>query len=158
ATPLGEPVLEPPTLRSLGVYWIVRGDENRNARVEVAYRAASRGQWRQGPPLFRGERGAHQPGADPSQLDVPDDGWCVAGSVLWVQPDTAYELRLRLVDPDGGDTERLLQARTMAEPVAPAPLHRYHVVPGEGSGSGSESDPFRGLADAHSHARPGDLF
>src|SRR5438034_10176410 len=61
AIPMGEPVLEPPTLRSLGVYWIVRGDENRNARVEVAYRAAGRGRWRQGPPLFRVERGAHQP-------------------------------------------------------------------------------------------------
>src|SRR5438093_7935305 len=88
AIPMGEPVLEPPTLRSLGVYWIVRGDENRNARVGVAYRTAGRGPWRQGPPLFRVERGAHQPGEYRSQLDVPNDAWLLAGSVLLLRPDT----------------------------------------------------------------------
>src|SRR5436190_17598893 len=58
--PLGEPVPEPPTLRSLGVYWIVRGDENRNARIDLAYRVAGQSAWKQGPPLFRVERGAQR--------------------------------------------------------------------------------------------------
>ena len=31
--PLGDPQLERPTLRSLGVYWIIQGDENQNAFI-----------------------------------------------------------------------------------------------------------------------------
>jgi hypothetical protein len=158
AAPLGEPALEPPTLRSLGVYWIVRGDENRNARIELEDRAAGQGSWKEGPPLFRVERGAHLQPDYHSRLEVPADAWLFAGSVLLLQPDTPYELRLRLSDPDGGSAERLLKARTLAEPVAPRPAHRYHVIPGDGGGSGTLSDPFRGLSTAQAHARPGDLF
>ena len=33
----GDPVVEAPTLRCLGAYWVIRGDENRNARVEVSF-------------------------------------------------------------------------------------------------------------------------
>src|SRR5512137_1769850 len=36
--PLGDPVLEAPTLHSLGVYWIVQGDDNQNAVVEMEFR------------------------------------------------------------------------------------------------------------------------
>jgi hypothetical protein len=158
AVPLGEPVLEPPTLRSLGVYWIIRGDENQNARVEVDYRAGGRGEWRKGPPLFRVERGAHQPGEYRSRLDVPADAWLFAGSLLLLTPNTPYGVRLRLSDPDGGNAEKLLKARTIAEPVALRPAHEYHVVPGSGGGGGTSADPFRGLAAAQSRARPGDRF
>ena len=30
ASPASEPVLERPTLRCLGAYWIIRGDDNKN--------------------------------------------------------------------------------------------------------------------------------
>ena len=56
--PLGDPVLDPPTLRCLGVYWLIRGDDNQNARVEFDYRRTGADAWRQGPPLFRVERRA----------------------------------------------------------------------------------------------------
>jgi hypothetical protein len=158
AAPVGEPVLDPPTLHSLGVYWIVRGDENRNARIETGYRADGRGAWRNGPPLFRVQRGAHHPEGRRSLLDVPEDGWLFAGSLLLLKPDTAYELRLRLVDPDGDRAERVLRARTLAEPAAPQALRQLHVIPGSGGGTGTGSDPFRGLTAAQAQARPGDLF
>jgi hypothetical protein len=203
AQPVGEPVLDPPTLRCLGVYWIVRGDENKNAKVELHYRRARTGSgatdgaaWRQGPPLFRVEKGAHHPEGRPSRLEAPEDAWLFAGSVVLLDPDTPYELRLRLSDPDGGKAEQRLSSRTIAEPVAPAPLRQYHVVPEQGGtpssgsntllgaktapaggpfltpqrrllrgnptrpsgGTGSRSDPFRGLAAAQARARPGDRF
>jgi hypothetical protein len=54
-----EPVLERPTLRCLGAYWIVpRGAEN-GAAVAVEYRKVGEGAWRQGQPLFHVERGKH---------------------------------------------------------------------------------------------------
>ncbi|MBM3476219.1 MAG: hypothetical protein FJX75_23350 [Armatimonadetes bacterium] len=157
AEPVGEPVLEDPTLHSLGAYWIVRGDENRNARVAVRYREAG-GDWKPGPPLFRVEKGAHKDDKGQSTLTVPDDGWLFAGSVLLLKPDTEYELELSLSDPDGGAAQRALKARTNAEPTAPADMRVRHVTPGNGGGSGTEADPFRGLAAAQATAEPGDLF
>ena len=40
-------------------------------------------------------------------IKAPADGWLFAGSIFFLQPDTAYELKLNLVDPDGGSAERL---------------------------------------------------
>ena len=40
AVPVGEPVIDPPTLRCLGVYWVIRDDDAHPAIVEVEYRKA----------------------------------------------------------------------------------------------------------------------
>lgn len=132
STPVGEPVLEPPTLRCLGVYWIVRGDENRNARVDLDLRAAGSPSWRKAMPLFRVEQGAqkHEHGG----LEVPPDAWLFAGSAVMLQPGTSYELRVRLTDPDGGEATRTLSARTLSEPSASAPLRTLHVATAGKSG------------------------
>ena len=42
ATPVGDPLAERPTLRCLGAYWIVRGDDNMNAAVALDYRRFAR--------------------------------------------------------------------------------------------------------------------
>ena len=36
----------PPTLRSLGVYWIIQGDDNQNAFIGLEYRKAGSSPWR----------------------------------------------------------------------------------------------------------------
>ncbi len=158
AKPLGEPVLEAPTLHSLGAYWIIGGDDNQNARVELDYRKAGAAQWRKAPPLFRVEKGANRLPKWESRVKVQAAAWLFAGSAVLLEPDTDYELRLRLSDPDGGQAEKTLKAPTGREPVAPANAPRYHVAPGTGGGAGTPSDPFRGLAAAQAKARPGDLF
>jgi len=158
AKPLGEPVLEPPTLHCLGVYWIIGGDDNQNAKVHVEYRAVGQPQWRQGLPLFRVEKGAHQHERSRGGASLPAHAWLFAGSVVMLSPDTEYELKLTLVDPDGGSAERRLKARTIAEPLAPPNAPLYHVVPGSGGGTGTRNDPFKGLAAAQAHAKPGDVF
>ncbi len=38
----GELVIDPPTLINLGFEWLIEGDDNRNASVEVSYRARAR--------------------------------------------------------------------------------------------------------------------
>jgi hypothetical protein len=40
-------------------------------------------------------------------------------AILLLEPHSDHELRLKLIDPDGGGHEALLKARTLAEPVAP---------------------------------------
>ncbi len=158
ARPLGEPVLEAPTLRSLGVYWIVQGDDNKNAAVGLEVRKAGTAAWKQTLPLFRVEKGANRLERGESRVKVPTDAWLFAGSVVLLDPGTDYELRLRLSDPDGGTAERLLKSRTAIEPVAPRNAPQYHVVPGTGGGSGTREDPYRGLAAAREKAKPGSLF
>ncbi|HEX4793221.1 MAG TPA: right-handed parallel beta-helix repeat-containing protein [Humisphaera sp.] len=164
AAPIGDPVLEPPTLRCLGAYWLIRGDDNQNAQIQFDYRKLGADSWKKGPPLFRVERrttpyldqgGKPRP---PSVVQIPSDGSLFAGSLLLLEPDTEYEMRLRLIDPDGGNAEKLLRSRTIAEPLAPADAIVCHVVPGAGGGSGTSSDPFRGIDAAQKSARPGDLF
>ena len=75
--PLGEPQLERPTLRSLGAYWIVQGDDDQDASIRLDYRKANAPVWSQGAPLFRVERRAHLMGKYGSRLEVPDDGGAV---------------------------------------------------------------------------------
>ena len=87
-------VVEPATLINLGFEWAISGDANRNATVEVTYRKAGDTAWSEALPLLRmgGERIFRAP------YTVPDR---FAGSVLDLTPDTSYEVRLTMKDPDG---------------------------------------------------------
>ena len=159
AAPVGEPVLEKPTLRSLGAYWIIRGDDNQDAVVRLDYRKAGVAHWRQGAPLFRVEKKAHKTKEHGSLLKVPEDAWLFAGSALMLEPDTRYDLKLTLSDPDGGAAvTRTLSAKTIAEPAAPANARVRYVMPGDDGGTGTKADPFKGISEADKNARPGDLF
>ena len=109
-------------------------------------------------PLFRVERRAHLTQEYGSRLDVPDDGWLFAGSVLMLDPGTAYEVKLTLQDPDGGSTSRTLKTQTRSEPRLSPRARKRYVVPGNGGGAGTRDDPFQGLAAAQKTAAPGDLF
>src|SRR3978361_322149 len=93
----GELAIDHPTLINLGFEWVIQGDDNRNAQVEVSYRKQGDAQWKQGMPLLRlqGER-IYQQGS----WDVVSPNM-FAGSILDLEPDTAYEARFVMSDPDG---------------------------------------------------------
>ena len=158
AKPSADPVLDQPTLHSLGAYWIIKGDANANATVRVDYRKKGAGDWRQGPSMFRVEKGAHKPKENGSLLKIADDETLLAGSALLLDPDTAYDLKLTLSDPDGGQkVTRTFETRTLKEPVAPEGRMRY-VIPGDGGGRGTKDDPYKGINAAEGDAKPGDTF
>jgi hypothetical protein len=146
------PVLERPTLRCLGTYWVLPGDVT---GVEVEVRAAGTASWRNGPPLFRVERGKHVAEKFGSRVTVPEGSTLWAGSVVDLPPDTPYELRLT---PQPAGSAKVLSARTRGEPSVAADAPVRHVIPGGGGGSGTAHDPFKGLAAAQAAARPGDVF
>jgi hypothetical protein len=159
--PVGDPVLDPPTVRCLAVYWFIKDDDAQPAHVDVAYRKVGTTAWRNGPPLFRVRlRSFLDEGGRPKPpvLTPPEGAHLFAGSVFPLDPDTAYDLRLTLNGTAGSRVEKLLHARTLGEPVAPRDLVERHVVPGHGGGTGTKADPFRGLEAADKWARPGDLF
>jgi hypothetical protein len=147
---------EASTPHSIGVRWPVVGDRNRNATIAVAYRKVGGEAWAEGYPLFRTYNDRVSPD------NVVHDGHLFAGSIVDLTPDTEYEVRLSLDDPDGGSTARTLKMRTAAFPRIQANLQRRYVVAlGAGQaagGSGTEADPWRGLRTALQRAQPGDLL
>src|SRR3954465_14639677 len=90
---------------ALGIEWPITGDDNHDARVAVSYRIAGAAAWSQESGLVREQfNGAKM----------------LPGGVTGLRPDTAYDLRLDLSDPQGGATSATLSARTRALPVRPA--------------------------------------
>jgi hypothetical protein len=130
----GEFRVERPTLVSLGFEWRIAGDDNRNAHVEVRYRVKGAGQWREGLPLLRlgGEQvlGGRPRNGDPHFYDYVAPTM-FAGSILNLAPDTEYEARFTLADPDGagGKIEQSVTVRTRAAPLTPTGGRTYHVYP-----------------------------
>jgi hypothetical protein len=133
----GPLVAEQPTLHCLGVHWLIGGDANANARVDVAYRRSGATTWRQAESLFRVFR-------DRMRTPPPSGQVMHAGSIFGLDEDTPYDVRLSLVDPDGGSTFRVVPMRTWTEPRRP-PGAAVRVKPG-------------GLAAALQAARPGDVL
>src|SRR6185503_16406505 len=149
----GELVIDPPTLINLGFEWVIDGDDNRNAKVEVWYRKQGANQWKQGLPLLRlhGERIYQTQGV----FDVISPNM-FAGSILDLESDTAYEARLVMSDPDGfvGQTAKALTkvvtVRTRPEPMPAAGGKVYHVYPPDYKGAKVEPS-FDGLICAYNY-------
>src|SRR5262245_48570816 len=151
----GAIAVEPATPHSLGFRWPVLGDANGNARVDVAFRQRGDTEWRPAYPFFR-----VSPEYSAAELRVAG-GVLFAGSIVDLEPDTAYEVRLALADPDGGTETRTVQARTTREPVEPPGLRVRYVVPeraGAHGGIGTQAQPFVGLSAALAAAGPGDVL
>lgn len=123
----GELVIEPATLISLGFEWYMDGDDNRNAVVEIQYRETGEADWSAGLPMLRlsGERTFLEGSIDYTAPNM------FAGSIFDLSPDTEYEVRFIISDPDGvtGDLERLINVRTRPEPAPYDGGNVYHVYP-----------------------------
>lgn len=127
AIELGEVRLTP-TWGCLGIEWPFAGDENRNAAAKVEFRRAGTEAWRPALPLFRHEFGGTT---------------MLAGSIFRLCPDTAYQVRLTLGDPDGGAATQTVTARTLAYPRMPAKTVEV---------------PEGGLIEAQKRAEPGTVM
>ena len=144
---------EPPTLMSLGFEWRISGDDNRNANVAVSYRRKGEQPWHAALPLLRLQRETVAGG-------VPRDGGghfykyvapnMFAGSILNLDPDTEYECRFVLSDPDGvrGKKARTVTIRTRREPLPAAGGALYHVYPFDYRGP-KQQPAFTGLLAAY---------
>ncbi|MBN1848989.1 MAG: hypothetical protein JW932_10425 [Deltaproteobacteria bacterium] len=132
----GRFVVEPPTLTCLGFEWYVEGDENHNATVEVLYRKRGDRNWLQALPLLRiqNEESIFRFYNNSIDYITPN---MFAGSIFDLEPDTDYECKFLLSDPDGviGDTEKRVTVKTRPEPRPFEGGRIYHVYPGDYTGS-----------------------
>ena len=152
----GELIVDPPTLNNLGFRWLIDGDYNRNATVEVAFRKKGKTDWQEGPPMLRIQHEITARHRDRHHRT----GNLFAGSVLFLEPETAYEVRLTLRDPDGGapDEPLVFEAVTRGEPRAWTEGRTLTVYPPDWEGERGETDVFATLMDAYGAAEPGDVI
>jgi hypothetical protein len=150
----GEFIVEPPTLLNLGFEWHIKGDANRNASVQVAYRPAGTDKWLEALPLLR--LGGEQVFRKVEQLEytVPH---LFAGSILDLEPGTEYECRFTMTDPDGvtGEAVQTVRVRTRTEPKAAEGGRVLHVYPLDWKGEKQEP-AFMGLKAAYYGSGLGD--
>jgi hypothetical protein len=153
-TEAGKFVVEHPTLVNLGFEWAIRGDENRNASVDVEFRASGETAWRKALPLVRvgGERVYRA--RENLEYVVPDG---FAGSILNLLPGTEYECRFELKDPDGttGETRHTVRVTTRTEPQRSKEGRTLHVYPPDYQGPRQEPS-FTSLLQAYYGAGLGD--
>ena len=137
----GELVIDHPTLINLGFEWVIEGDDNRNAQVDVFYHKQGETQWKPGLPLLRlhGERIYQAQGV----FDVISPNM-FAGSVLDLEPNTGYVVRFVMSDPDGFQGQdvksvtRTVTVRTRAEPIPFSGGRVFHVYPPDYKGEKAE--------------------
>ena len=155
ATEAGRFTVEHPTLLNLGFEWSIKGDANRNARVTVQYRPTGATEWKSALPLVR--IGGEHIFRTRENLDytVPDG---FAGSILNLQPDTEYECRLQMSDPDGITGTAALQTvkvRTRGEPMPSTKGRTLHLYSPDYQGTKLEPN-FTSLMQAYYGAGLGD--
>lgn len=128
---------------AIGVEWDVSDDTNHNATCTVQYRLAGdiSAPWREGLELYR---------VDFKEYDM------LAGSIMYLEPGRRYSLKMHLFDPDGGSFQKEVEVATRTIPTLPVGGRILHVVPGDGGGSGTASDPFRGIEAAEQAVQAGD--
>jgi len=139
------------TFHHIGVLWSIEGDSNLNSTFKIEYRLVSGGEWKAGAFPMR----AH-PGIEIDGEELGLNYW--AGSAMFLEPGSRYEIKLTLADPDGGGTTQTIEAATKKEQQPSEFGTEFYVKPGKGGGSGTKEDPFRGLAAAMKEARPGSVF
>src|SRR5262249_21104914 len=137
-----------------GVGRQITGDDNRNAIVTTSYRKSGENTWKQGMPLFRlgGEKVIRKDlGLDYTAPDM------FAGSILDLEPDTEYEARFEMMDPDGvrGEAVHTVRTRTRGEPRGYANGRILHVYPPAWR-SPKQEPAFTGLKEAYFGSGHGD--
>src|SRR6056297_2335253 len=76
------------SIHSIGLEYDTPSDSNENASATVRYRREGQPDWQDGLPLFRINYGGKN---------------MLAGSVLFLDPGTKYEIELQISEPDGQD-------------------------------------------------------
>ncbi len=139
------------TFQHVGVVWWIGGDDDLDSTMVAEFRRIGDPTWRPAAPAMRAHPALIVDG-EPLGLN----SW--AASAMFLTPGADYELRLTLGDPDGGGEVRVVEASTRQALPAFYSGRTMHVVPGDGGGTGTAGDPFRGLQAAADAAAAGDVL
>lgn len=133
------------TVYSISLEWDITGDRDKDAVCDVQYREGTNS-WNDALDLMRVD------------FEAAVTKNMMAGSIMFLQPGTTYEVKLDYSDPDGGAWTRTAYVQTQALPTKPISTNAYYVEPGAGGGDGSIENPFKGIDAALAVAQPGSTF
>ena len=135
----GKFVVEHSTLICLGFEWYIKGDENHNAEVKVWYRKKGDFHWKKALPLLRIQNEECINSFSVNWIDYVTPN-LFAGSIMDLEPDTEYECKFRMSDPDGvrGKATEVVTVRTRPEPQPYEGGNVYHVYPWDYDGPKEE--------------------
>ncbi len=150
ALTLSEVILNP-TFEHIAVHVAITGDENRNSTLEIEYKPTGSSIYQMGALTMRAFPEMHVDGSD---LDMNFH----AGSAMYLMPNTKYDLRLTIDDPDGGSQVINTNATTRKFPTQEDSDDIIYVVPGTSGGDGSMANPYQGLQTAVSVATAGNII
>ena len=139
------------TYTNIGVQWNISGDVNYNSTLTIEYKKTTQSTYSVSAKTVRANPNAVVDG-NPLNFNFH------AGSALFLQPGTNYDLRLTLTDPDGGGTVQNLTKQTKTEAPAIFSGTLKYVSPGSGGGTGTLANPYLGLQAAANAAAPGIVF
>ena len=148
----GDFKIDPPTLHCLGFRWYIRGDDDGDMEAKVTYRQVGDEGWRNARPMLRVNREVTNWDFHPYACEN-----LLAGSILYLTPDTEYEVHIEMHDPDGGEADTTVVVRTRSEPIAPEPTRTLHIYPKTYTGERNEPAYIQ-LSEAVADLRPGDLI
>ena len=133
-----------PTIKSLGVRLAYTGDANNNGSASIEWRPSNEATWRQGMTMTRVSLSA---------------GKIWAGSVLFLNGATSYDVRVTVADGDGTGSPVSASATTRTV-VIPSPLPSANAIwvspTGNDSAQGTQASPLKSVALAMSRANAGD--
>ena len=125
----------------------MKGDDNRNATVDVTFRKKGDATWKNALPLLHigGEHIVHKVVA--VDFTAPN---MFAGSIFELAPGTEYECRFEMNDPDGirGEAMMTVTVKTRQEPKVHEDGRVLHVYPPDYKGQ-KEEPSFVGLMHAY---------
>lgn len=140
------------TFEHISVLYEISGDANLNSALQINYR-------------LNGSGSAFQPAAMTMRAHpgLVIDGTTTsrnyhAGSVMFLQAGTSYDIQLILSDPNGGGITTTIVATTKSIPQPSISANTKYIVPGNGGGTGTTNNPFQGIQAAIITAQPGDHF
>jgi len=139
------------TFEHISAHLNISGDDNHNSTILFEYRLAGTSTFNLSAQTMRAFPEMEVDGA-------PLNENFHAGSAMFLQPNSEYELRITVTDADGGSTVVEMSHFTNKIPTIPTDGNTIYVVPGSGGGSGTSGDPYQGIQVAADNAEPGHII
>jgi len=139
------------TFENISINYDINNDDNHNSDLSIRYRELGTSTFKPGAKTMRAYPGLVIDGITTTRNFH-------AGSVLFLTPNTSYEIECTLTDPEGGGlvSTQTLTTKSIPQPATNASIK--YVAPGNGGGSGTLADPYLGLQMAADNAQVGDHF
>lgn len=139
------------TFEHISAHLNIEGDDNHNSTFSLEYRLTGTNTYL---PAAESMRAFPEMIVDGSALNENFH----AATAMFLQPNSNYDLRVTVIDPDGGGQTIDTNFSTQLMPNPALDGNTIYVVPGNGGGSGTSGNPYLGIQDAVDAAGPGDII